>query len=182
MRTTKTLRVNLLTTFFALLGCLSLKAQEMIQNKEHRFSWPVPALWEKTNPLTAAQYAVIMKGSKGAYNCSLLVSPKKFSVDDLIKNQKTNPRVYFDNAVLPRFPGSKFVAQKISTLGSQKALLTEYIYKVKNLDLEVSVHAFTLVAVWKDKFYIMTFECPTDDPDFGRALFQQLIIGFSFTE
>lgn len=139
-------------------------------------------MWEETKPLTSAQHAVQMKGSKGAYNCSILVSPKKFSVDDLIKEQKNNPRVYFDNAVLPRFPGSKFVASKISALGSQKALLTEYVYKVKNLDLEVSVHAFTLVAVWKDKFYIITFECPTDDPEFGRALFQQLIIGFSFTE
>jgi hypothetical protein len=182
MNTIKKLKVRILAASIVIIGGLNLEAQEIIQSKVHQFSWPIPALWEKTKPLTAAQHAVIMKGRKGAYNCSILVSPKKFSVDDLIKDQKKNPRVYFDNAVLPRFPNSKFVASSISSLGSQKALLSEYIYKVKNLDFEVSVYAFTLVAVWKDNFYIMTFECPTDDSEFGRALFQQLILGFSFIE
>jgi hypothetical protein len=159
-------------------------AQEpmIIQSKEHRFSWPIPAMWEITKPLTSAQYAVQMKGSEGAYNCSILVSPKKFSLDDLIKDQKTHPRVYFNNAVLPRFPDSKFLASSISKLGSQNALLTEYIYTFKNLDLAVSFQAYTLVSVWKDNFYIMTFECPTKDAAFGKTLFQQLIRGFSFTE
>lgn len=123
-----------------------------------------------------------MKGSKGAYNCSILVSPKRFSVDDLIKEQKSNPRVYFNNAVIPRFPESKFFASSISKLGSQNALLTEYLYTAKNLDVVVSFHAFTLVSVWKDSFYIITFECPKEDAAFGRTLFQQLILGFSFTE
>jgi hypothetical protein len=176
------------TSFLALsiifLSFFNVMAQEptIIQSKQHRFTWPIPALWESTKSLTSAQYSVRMKGSKGAYNCSILVSPKRFSVDDLIKEQKTNPRVYFDNAVLPRFPESKFFASSISKLGSQNALLTEYLYTAKNLDVVVSFHAFTLVSVWKDNFYIMTFECPKEDAAFGRTLFQQLILGFSFTE
>jgi hypothetical protein len=166
------------------LSSLIISAQEptIIKSKDHLFSWPLPAMWEKTKPLTSAQYAVMMKGSKGAYNCSILVSPKRFSVDDLIKQQKTNPRVYFDNAVLPGFPESKFFGSSLSKLGSQNALLTEYVYTAKNLDLEFSFHAFTLVTVWKENFYIMTFECPKDDAAFGRTLFQQLILGFSFVQ
>jgi len=170
----------------ALVGLSSVTsiAQEptIIQSKQHRFTWPIPAMWEATKSLTSAQYAVRMKGSKGAYNCSILVSPKRFSVDDLIKEQKSNPRVYFNNAVIPRFPESKFFASSISKLGSQNALLTEYLYTAKNLDVVVSFHAFTLVSVWKDSFYIITFECPKEDAAFGRTLFQQLILGFSFTE
>lgn len=175
---------SFLTLSIVCLSCFNLMAQEptIVQSKDHCFSWPIPAMWEKTKPLTSAQHAVQMAGSKGAYNCSILVSPKRFSVDDLIKEQKTNPRVYFDNAVLPRFPDSKFVASSTSKLGSQPALLTEYVYTVKNLDVIISVHAYTLVAVWKDKFYIMTFECPKDDAAFGKTLLQQLILGFSFTE
>lgn len=175
-------------TFYTLitiaLSCSTIGAQEptIIKSADHRFSWPLPAIWEKTKPLTSAQYAVIMKGSKGAYNCSILVSPKRFSVDDLIKEQKTNPRVYFDNAVLPRFPESKFIGSSLSKLGSQNALLTEYVYTSKNLELEFTFHAFTLVTIWKDNFYIMTFECPKDDAAFGRTLFQQLITGFSFVQ
>lgn len=176
------------TSFFALiaiaLSCLMSRALEptIIKSTEHRFSWPLPAMWEKAKPLTSAQYAVIMMGSKGAYNCSILVSPKRFSVDDLIKEQKTNPRVYFDNAVLPGFPESKFIGSSLSKLGSQNALLTEYVYTAKNLDQEFSFHAFTLVTVWKDNFYIMTFECPKDNAAFGRTLFQQLITAFSFVQ
>lgn len=159
-------------------------AQEptIIKSKKHRFSWPIPAMWEATKPLTDAQYSVRMKGSKGAYNCSILVSPKKFSIDDLIKEQKTNPRVYFNNCVLPRFPDSNFLGSSITKFGSQNAVLTECICTAKNLDLVAKFHAYTLVTVWKDNFYIMTFECPTEDAAFGKALFQQLVLGFSFAE
>jgi hypothetical protein len=152
-----------------------------VQSKDHNFAWPIPASWEQTAPRTAAQYALQVKGSQGAFNCSLLVAPKKFSIEQLIEDQKSNPRVYFDNAVLPRFPDSKFIASSVSMLGSQNAILTEYVYTAKNLDAAFSFHAFTLVTVWKDHFYIMTFECSTKDAEFGRALFQHLIAGFTFS-
>ncbi len=154
--------------------------QEAVRSAEHSFSWPLPASWERTTPRTAAQYATQIKGSRGAYNCSLLVSPKKFTIEQLIKDQKTNPRVYFDNAVLPRFPTSKFVGSSITKFGSQDALLTEYIYTAQNVGTTASFFGATLVTVWKDHFYIMTFECAPTDADFGRTLFQQLMSGFSF--
>lgn len=151
-------------------------SREVITSKEHRFSWAIPHHWEKAKPLTAAQYAVQMAGSRGAFNCSLLVSPKKFELANLLKE----PRVYFDNAVLPRFPGSTFLRSSTTKLGSQDALLTEYIYVVKTPEVNASFSAMTLCTVWKDHFYIMTFECSPKDAEFGLGAFEYLILGFSF--
>ena len=176
------MRTLLAVAILLILSSASLaRQQEYIQSKDHNFSWTIPASWEQTTPKTDAQYAVQVKGSRGEFNCSLLVSPKKFSIEQLIKDQKRNPRIYFDNAVLPNYPNSKFFTSSISKLGSQDAILTEYVYTVKNLDAVFSFQAFTLLTVWKDHFYIMTFECPTKSVEFGRALFQGLITGFSFS-
>jgi hypothetical protein len=150
--------------------------RKVIGSKEHRFSWIIPYSWEQTQPLTGAQYAVQVSGSKGAINCSLLVSPKKFELNQLLKE----PRVYFDNAVLPTYPESKFLKSSTSKLGTQDALLTEFIYVVRNPEVTASVSAVTLCTVWKDHFYIMTFECLPQDAEFGRALFENLLNGFMF--
>ncbi len=152
----------------------------IIFSREHHFRWPLPASWEQTKPLTGAQYSVIIKGSKGQFNCSLLVSPKKFSIEELIKEQKSNPRVYFNNAVLPSFPSSTFIRSALTKFGSQDALLNEYIYTVENIGTTFSFFGWTLVTVWKDSFYIMTCECPKNDADLGRDLFQHVLTGFTF--
>ena len=177
------MRTLLAVAILFTLSSSALLAQqpEYIRSKDHNFSWLVPGDWEQTTPRTGAQYAVQIKGSRGEFNCSLLVSPKGFSIEQLIKEQKSNPRIYFDNAILPRFPGSKFFASSISKLGSHDAVLTDYVYTVKYFNTVFSFQAFTLVTVWKDHIYIMTFECPTKDAEFGRTLFQVLITGFSFS-
>lgn len=176
------MKTLLAVVILLILSSASLAQQpEYIRSKDHNFSWPIPAAWEQTTPRTDAQYAVQVKGSKGEFNCSLLVSKKRFSIEQLIKDYKRNPRIYFDNAVLPKFPDSKFFTSSISKLGSQDAVLTEHVYTVKYFNTVFSFQAFTLITVWKDHFYIMTFECPTKNAEFGRALFQGLITGFSFS-
>lgn len=159
---------------------LALDQGHLIFSERHHFTWPLPASWEKTSPRTAAQYAVQIKGSKGEFNCSLLVSPKRFSIEELITEQKTNPRVYFDNAVIQSHPQSTFVQSALTKFGSQPALLNEYFYTVENLGATFTFFGATLVTVWKENFYIMTFECSKKDADLGRAIYQRLLAGFMF--
>jgi hypothetical protein len=157
-----------------------LNGVNMIFSEKHHFTWPLPASWEKTPPLTGAQYAVRIKGSKGEFNCSLLVAPKRFTIEELINEQKKNPRVYFDNAVIRSFPKSTFIQSALTKFGSQPALLNEYFYTVENLGATFTFFGSTLVTVWKEDFYIMTFECPKEDADLGRAMLQRLLGGFMF--
>lgn len=153
----------------------------VIQSDEFHFIWPIPNNWESTTSLTKAQYAIKTRAGS-PMTCTLLAFPAgTLTLSALLAKHANNPKILF-NGLKARYPDSRFIASRITKLGSQDAVMSEAIYTMKNLDRSIDAYTCLLSTVHAGIAYSITFECMPDQVEEGKKTMSSVLGAFSFTK